>query len=114
MGLISIIISGVLAIAFIFNAIFTHLNDASKDTRNDYRDLNDKIVELRVIVSEIKIEISQARKDITNIEERQLKMEGEIDTIRRNSDDKRLQINMIEANKHFPNNIVDNKQEELA
>ncbi len=107
MDFISLIISAVLAVAFIINAIVTHTMSANRDRRNDHRELQDKIGQLQdkigqlqVAISEIKIELSQIRKDVSNIEARQLKMEKEIDTIRRDSDEKRLQINMIEAHRH--------------
>ena len=77
------------------------INALSTSVNEKIDGLNDKIHSLDVSVSEVRIEVSQMRRDMVKMEERQSKIEKEVDTIRRNSDEQRLQINMFEAHRHF-------------
>ena len=116
---IGFIISGILLLIFIFNIIFTHVSNAGRDRKNEYKDIrsrieqlykdingrieqlykdingrieqlykdiNGRIEPLQVSIIEIKGEIQQIRKDIDNIENKQINLMQEIMDRRHRSD----------------------------
>ncbi len=63
MELVSIVISGVLLVTFIFNFIFTHVSNASRDQRSEYKEINSKIERLQNSLTEVRSEISQDQRN---------------------------------------------------
>lgn len=96
----SLIISLGVLIVLVINIIVTNVSNARKETRIDNKELNKEIGNLTISISEIKMEIKQIREDVATVKNKQANIEKEIDAIRKNSDDKRFQINMIEAHRH--------------